>query len=1040
MEARHPTPEAASQNNPQARRPRPFWPESWEDGPYKREFPFKLLLWALPGIAAAALLFFLIGILYNQANKRIVYMAPTGELAALRANSNPTNDMSNGWLRLNEAGRQKLLAQTGIPALGYAQSSPNRRHLATTIENADAIAVTIFSPITNSITTLPSNGMMVPHNGWSADSRTLALLQYDGSKPSLSLVDMTTEERALNRLSSLAIDSRVGLDWHPDEAKLLVTHFRTVDRPALAIIEPDGEWEPFTPIGDNQSERADAIWSPSGTQVAYIGVRVNISTADFMVPAGSLWVAQEDGTSARELVNTGNNFAPVWHERDPNYIYFASEITSTVRLRRVNVSGVPLVEDFGAVATEFLSFPFDRELFVGYDSSENPPVQISATPADPSIHQSFKPNQMLRTLLWHAGLPLLGGPQWSPDGSRLAATIWQNGSIQTAVYGNNLQAIPSLVPLQRADTLAVPSDGWSSDSNHLALLAQINGQPTLQMLVNGTSTVAFPDVVVDTRAGLSWNPVSNDLLITAVSPDTELPTLQFAALDGRTGAFQPADDQLIHADAAYAPDGARVAYIASNSYSPDQDILFGDLWLSDSVGSIAQKLTNIGNAFAPIWSPNGDAIFFTRLDPATGQFELYRMPFNEDGTIGPELYIGPSSEAFLRYPFDRSHLLQWSPDGAELLLLASEFTQPAGYQRQLGLGAQIQAQLPLVGAIRWSADRRRFATSEQQPGGRIVTVVYDSASDSERVTTLTETHKLTIVPADGWSPLDTYIALIRQNEADEIQLGFLNPANRDIKTANVILDTRAGLSWEQNERFVLVTGLQEGITPTLYAVSPLSSIVAEPFIPDDDQAVHSDAALSPDGEHVAYIASDDVAATQEAQLLTGSVWLADADGQNPRRIVAQGQNFAPIWLNDTELVFTRLLPDTDSYRLFHVEFDNGLVTITERGPSTAAFANYPFDRQLFMTWTENGRRWNLNDEPTFQRQVVYKANADGTELALLEDEGQCPETTLPFTVRWAATSRAMLVACPAGSMWLHWLDSNRDNDLLVRGAFPTWEP
>lgn len=262
-------------------------------------------------------------------------------------------------------------------------------------------------------------------------------------------------------------------------------------------------------------------------------------------------------------------------------------------------------------------------------------------------------------------LPMSTGPVWSPATGSLAATLTDTGKIQVAVFVR-LDGKPTLISSETAKVIALPVGGWAPDGTKMALLESAEDQVLLSLIDIRQQQVITSGVIIDTRAPLVWAPDSQSLLLTTRT-EQFTPTLTLVTMTGSVGSFPVDDGQQERADGAWSPDGKQVAYIVPDRTITDKvGLLAGSLWLAQSSTGVAQKLVAGGLNFAPIWSPQGNAILFTRFVTKTSTLELYRM--DPDGKNLTKL--GPGNVTMATRPFDRRQSLSWSPNGQRLSFVA----------------------------------------------------------------------------------------------------------------------------------------------------------------------------------------------------------------------------------------------------------------------------------------------------------------------------------------------------------------------------------
>jgi Tol biopolymer transport system component len=147
----------------------------------------------------------------------------------------------------------------------------------------------------------------------------------------------------------------------------------------------------------------------------------------------------------------------------------------------------------------------------------------------------------------------------------------------------------------------------------------------------------------------------------------------------RTGLTRLTDDPGFDDDAAWSPNGRRIAF-ASNRAHPEQACeglsprCDYDIYVMSADGSNVKRLTNsLGSDREPAWSPDGRIVFSsTRDDAGTvtefANSELYVM--NADGTGQTRITNNPGTD----------HQAVWSPDGASIVFrrAACEFNCAPG--------------------------------------------------------------------------------------------------------------------------------------------------------------------------------------------------------------------------------------------------------------------------------------------------------------------------------------------------------------------------
>jgi Tol biopolymer transport system component len=123
----------------------------------------------------------------------------------------------------------------------------------------------------------------------------------------------------------------------------------------------------------------------------------------------------------------------------------------------------------------------------------------------------------LTTQLWSAPeARIVGGPEISPDGGRLAFSVEQRDKTvlyQMNVDGTSARAITESLELQGAPA-------WAPDGQSIASAARVNGTPHLfRISLDGTSTPLVQDYALDP----AWSPAGDFLLYSGADIGTRFP-------------------------------------------------------------------------------------------------------------------------------------------------------------------------------------------------------------------------------------------------------------------------------------------------------------------------------------------------------------------------------------------------------------------------------------------------------------------------------------------------------------------------------------
>jgi WD40 repeat protein len=231
-------------------------------------------------------------------------------------------------------------------------------------------------------------------------------------------------------------------------------------------------------------------------------------------------------------------------------------------------------------------------------------------------------------------------PAWSPDGSKIA--FGRNGEIMLVSFPG---AIPVNLTNHPADDVGAT---WSPDGSRIAFATNRDGQAEIYVMnADGTGTVRLTNGI-GVLGAPAWSPDGTRI---AFDCEVESGNRDICAVnvDG-SGFVRLTSHPAVDSGSAWSPNSAKIAF-GTARYSADPTGFYGidmQLALMNSDGSGVSQIGPSGTAgFDPSWSPNGDHLVFTRMDPC------YYM-------VCPNVYVvnvDGSAEYWVAWGFDPA----WRP-------------------------------------------------------------------------------------------------------------------------------------------------------------------------------------------------------------------------------------------------------------------------------------------------------------------------------------------------------------------------------------------
>lgn len=270
-------------------------------------------------------------------------------------------------------------------------------------------------------------------------------------------------------------------------------------------------------------------------------------------------------------------------------------------------------------------------------------------------------------------------------------------------------------------TRATNGGAWSPDSKEIVFSSNFTGRFNLwKVSASGGWPIQLSQS--DDRQGSAlWSPDGKWILYQSDRGGAEMYDL-FAIPSGGGKAINLTNtDNISETAALWSPDGTQLAISYKKKTAPVTDVAVMD-WKSRAV----RNLTNEGTAdhlwTGHVWSPDGKAIYATRINAGFSDGSVYRI----DAATGAKDELTPHEGQ------SRTTVAAVSPDGKTLLVTAD---RSGGYPN-VALLEVATKKLTWVTDLRWEADAGEFS-----PDGKWFTYIVNEDGRTEAFLAETATRK-----------------------------------------------------------------------------------------------------------------------------------------------------------------------------------------------------------------------------------------------------------------------------------------------------------
>jgi Tol biopolymer transport system component len=248
----------------------------------------------------------------------------------------------------------------------------------------------------------------------------------------------------------------------------------------------------------------------------------------------------------------------------------------------------------------------------------------------------------------------LGGPIFSPDGSKLAINVFAEPGTRAAQSGTQEQPLETPHAVANLPAGGPAVTGSSARDWDVATVNSTDG-----------ATPRVIDHQPGTDIASDWSPDGQSLLVHS-DRGGNFDIYRVDAVNGTASALttDPATDDW----ATYSPDGRMIAFTSNRAGGYH-------IWLMSADGSNPSRLTSgNGEDWLPIWSPDGKTLVF--LSNRDGSADIFRVGIGGSGITN--LTRTPNLDEWMTAG-------AWSPDGSQVLYVASRSIPSSGPAVGLGI-------------------------------------------------------------------------------------------------------------------------------------------------------------------------------------------------------------------------------------------------------------------------------------------------------------------------------------------------------------------
>ena len=326
-----------------------------------------------------------------------------------------------------------------------------------------------------------------------------------------------------------------------------------------------------------------------------------------------IWVRPLDAVKPRALEGTEGTTRPFWSP-DSRYLGFFAD----GKLMKIEASGGPPQKICDAPTGADGSW--GRDGVILFDGNATDPIhRVPAAGGAPAVAVKADPSRKEVAVGW---------PEFLPDGRHYLYMAMADRPEDSAYRVGTLDSNDSrlLEPAQTLITYAPP--GYLLFVRDQTLVAQrfdaqalaVTGEPVPLVEHVGTDAVGLARFSVSREGTLAYRTDrSGDLLVWVDTSGREVEAV------GEPGEYH---------NPALSPAGDRLAYDLQDPHSGS-----GNIWIRDLKRGVSSRLTFGADAFAPVWSPDGRTVLYTKgLDlyekPADGRGEERLLLKSDERKVG----------------------------------------------------------------------------------------------------------------------------------------------------------------------------------------------------------------------------------------------------------------------------------------------------------------------------------------------------------------------------------------------------------------------